>query len=712
MKSRDMRIGIAAVLAVVAANVLAADDGMVWGLMLQLGHNMWRQEPIWGEDAEDKADIYNKPYNRTKDDIWHEVTEYAAKKGVNLLLIDIGEAYRYPSHPELAVPGAWSPDKMRAELKRLRELGIEPIPKLNFSANHDEWLQGYARKVSTPEYYRVCADLIRDVCEVFDRPRLFHLGMDEERAAAQKSSYRSIVERQGELWWHDFLYLVGEVEKNGSKAWIWSDYNWVHHPQFVERMPHSVMQSNWHYTSLAHMVRNDFEIARRDFPEKWAGPLGFLELEAAKFDQIPCASTCNDTNNLEVVVKFCKEHVAKERIKGFLMAPWLRTYREKDRTGNKAACDLIEKARRIWESDVRDVVIYSDGRRGVEAAIEERKKGREPIVIGPGPGDPDTAFWERDWALVVNRGETLVDATKGKDGIWSVRTSSGKTYRAKRFVDRSKDEVGPSKFPIPPNWKTFLTREKALTKGDGHVQGMCVSHEAIYMSQQSRIFKFDWRGNLLTSVPVDKHTGDICLWKGRIYSAVCLPGKQPDGCRGRIEVFDAEDLSFIRRTKFERSADGITCVNGTIYIGLGPVLDKAKPFRGNYFGKFDAETLEPRCEPFIVDHGYDVSAGVQDIATDGERLYINFYTPEEGTPCFFVFDLDFNVLGAHVFGWRNGHDVVGGGKDGAVRFVWLETVGWMRKDAYPQALVNYAELKDGKISDLSQHIIFRKPKER
>ncbi|MCQ2411194.1 MAG: CTP synthase, partial [Elusimicrobiaceae bacterium] len=44
----------------------------------------------------------------------------------NLLLIDIGEAYRYPSHPGLAVPGAWSPEKMRTELKRLRELGIEP----------------------------------------------------------------------------------------------------------------------------------------------------------------------------------------------------------------------------------------------------------------------------------------------------------------------------------------------------------------------------------------------------------------------------------------------------------------------------------------------------------------------------------------------------------------------------------------------------------
>ena len=34
--------------------------------------------------------------------------------------------------------------------------------------------------VSTPEYYKVCADVIRDTAEVFGTPRYFHLGFDEE----------------------------------------------------------------------------------------------------------------------------------------------------------------------------------------------------------------------------------------------------------------------------------------------------------------------------------------------------------------------------------------------------------------------------------------------------------------------------------------------------------------------------------------------------
>ena len=50
------------------------------------------------------------------------------------------------------------------------------------------------------------------------------------------------------------------------------------------------MQSNWHYFLMQHLVRNDAEIAKLDWPEAWAGPLGFLELEEAKYDQIPCAS--------------------------------------------------------------------------------------------------------------------------------------------------------------------------------------------------------------------------------------------------------------------------------------------------------------------------------------------------------------------------------------------------------------------------------------
>ena len=108
------------------------------------------------------------------------------------------------------------------------------------------------------------------------------------------------------------------------------------------------MQSNWHYFLLQHMVRNDAEIAKMDWPEAWAGPLGFLELEKAKYDQIPCGPNYKLPENFEILVRFCMERVARERIKGFLMTPWAHSYGEEGRKKLLEACDLVENVRRVW----------------------------------------------------------------------------------------------------------------------------------------------------------------------------------------------------------------------------------------------------------------------------------------------------------------------------------------------------------------------------
>ena len=60
----------------------------------------------------------------------------------------------------------------------------------------------------------MCEDVIRDVVEIFDNPRLFHLGYDEETFVAQRDC-RYVVLRQGTMWWHDFLWFVKVTEKSG-----------------------------------------------------------------------------------------------------------------------------------------------------------------------------------------------------------------------------------------------------------------------------------------------------------------------------------------------------------------------------------------------------------------------------------------------------------------------------------------------------------------
>ena len=357
----------------------------------------------------------------------------------------------------------------------------------------------------------------------------------------------------------------------------------------------------------------------------------------------------------------------------------------------------------------------------IRAHIAPRHHGAEPVLAaGDSMGDYAmlTEFKDLQLALVMRRNwkkppmRELVErggrvVAQGRDEVRGCFIPTPESIEPQLETVRAPHPA----LPIPPNWEPILTRPGALAKGSGHVQGFCVTSNAIYATLHDGLYKFDWYGHLLMHVSADKHQGDICFWNGKLYTAVSIPKNVPK--RGRIDVWD-ENLKKIGTTEFVRSSDGITCMDGVLYVGLGSARNPDKPFRGSYFGKFDAETLQPIGEPFLVDHGFDSSAGVQNIATDGEKLYINFYTPEEEYPCFFVFDKDFNVLQSHVFGWRHGLDLVGGGEPGTVRLIYALTINcWSKASKQPldpapsQNLFRYAELKDGKLRDITRYIKFR-----
>lgn len=289
----------------------------LWGMLLHFGVNMWSDIPVasWGQLKGEQLELVcQADHLRFDEKVWQTIVSRMKDAGMNLLVIDLGEAVQYESHPELAVKGSWTVERFRKELVRLRQLGIEPIPKLNFSAAHDTWLKEYGKQVSTSVYYNVCADLIKEVCGIFDKPRFFHLGYDEETAGHQ-SQYSISIVRQGELWWHDFLFFVKEVEKQGVRPWIWSDYYWNHPEEFLNRMPKSVLQSNWYYGAA-------FE------PEKQKMVKTYIDLDKAGFDQIPTGSNWATNVNFKGTVEFCRQNISKERLKGFLMAPWFFTLPE------------------------------------------------------------------------------------------------------------------------------------------------------------------------------------------------------------------------------------------------------------------------------------------------------------------------------------------------------------------------------------------------
>ncbi len=307
-------------------------DDKIWATLLHLSFNMWEEyvsphRPFRGY----------RPTLELSEQLWNDALTKMASEGMNMVVIDLGNAVRYDSHPEIAVRNAWTTTRLRNEIQRIRQMGLEPIPKLNFSATHDAWLKEYSRMVSTEKYYSVCADLIKEVIDIFDKPRFFHLGYDEETASNQKH-YKYVVVRQNDCWWKDFYFFVDEVQKNGSRPWIWSDYMW-HHPElFFKNMPKSVVQSNWYYgesfdTSLTRIK-------------------AYLELEAHGYDQIPTGGYLGpgyfvEENEASIIntVQFCKKNISDTRLLGFLQTFWKPTLAE-NRESILKGIELIGNARR------------------------------------------------------------------------------------------------------------------------------------------------------------------------------------------------------------------------------------------------------------------------------------------------------------------------------------------------------------------------------
>jgi hypothetical protein len=237
-----------------------------------------------------------------------------AAAGMNMVIIDLGDAVLYESHPEIAVRNAWTPEKLKNELVKIRKLGLEPIPKLNFATTHDTWMGEYSHMVSSKKYYEVCRDLIDEVIKIFSTPRFFHLGMDEETAGHQKHHTYAVI-RQQDLWWGDLYFLIGEVEKQNVRPWIWSDYAWNYPEVFFKKMPKSVLQSNWYYGSSF----TGLEEPNKKYVELYD------ELEARGYDQVPTGSNHSNDTNMESTVEYCKKRIDPSRLYGFMTAPWRPT---------------------------------------------------------------------------------------------------------------------------------------------------------------------------------------------------------------------------------------------------------------------------------------------------------------------------------------------------------------------------------------------------
>jgi len=305
-----------------------------WFYLAHFSNNMWvnplvDKRGIHGKDVSAFWSPYanGTTYLRFEEDYWKDLTAQLKEAGCTSIVLDVGDGIVFDSHPEIASDGAWSKQKFADELARLRAMGFEVLPKLNFSASHDLWLGEYARMLSTSIYYKVTADIIAETAELFDHPRFFHLGMDEETSGHQVH-YNYMVVRQGEQWWYDFNKLIAATEKTGCRPWIWSDFAWSHEEEFFANMSREVVQSNWYYSGIP---------AEGEYVKYLSL---FNKLNDAGFDQIPTGSNWSLADNFSQLAAYCKENIDEKYLLGMMQTPWFPTLRETAQKHDGAIADM------------------------------------------------------------------------------------------------------------------------------------------------------------------------------------------------------------------------------------------------------------------------------------------------------------------------------------------------------------------------------------
>lgn len=320
------------------------DNKMMWGFMIKFGSNMWQKPGQKFPDCMDEELRYKERMFCDRN-VWRSVTDVLPSCGINTLLIDVGEGIKLDSHPELAVQGSWDKSEFKEELERLREIGLTPIPKLNFSSGHNAWLGEYSYMVGSQTYYQVCEEVLLEVMELFGYPEFFHLGLEEETYPGQQF-YPVITIRQPYKQIEDAGKLFQHCFKHNVRPWMWIDAASIKgfggDECFRENIPKEVLISNWYYRGFYDGEPNERILLYNKLGE-WG------------YEQVPTCSNWSYYLNSRHTMRYCKETIDKSSIRGYLTAPWLFTIPD-NYYGLIDAAHLFGQAKkRIYPEYAKDV---------------------------------------------------------------------------------------------------------------------------------------------------------------------------------------------------------------------------------------------------------------------------------------------------------------------------------------------------------------------
>ena len=119
------------------------------------------------------------------------------------------------------------------------------------------------------------------------------------------------------------------MERNGSRAVMWSDKICDGREAFLARMPKDVLLSPWYYGTNFSEKNLAWDASYEKKNGTWEVQrnlaASFVALNDAGYDLLPCTSNWSRDEAAEALVSFCKTRLDPKRLKGIYTAPWQRT---------------------------------------------------------------------------------------------------------------------------------------------------------------------------------------------------------------------------------------------------------------------------------------------------------------------------------------------------------------------------------------------------
>lgn len=173
--------------------------------------HMAHYDPAWNLRKESEA-----PFSL---EVGLAVLDKMKESGFNTVILDIADGVIYKSHPELTRHYSVPMDDLKQFADRARELGIDFIPKLNFSRSgrnlHDKWLYPHWDELNfvskRAEYRKVALDVMEEIINVCKPQNYFHIGMDEDH-------HRSLTQ-----YVETIKFFDNYLKSKGLQTVVWND---------------------------------------------------------------------------------------------------------------------------------------------------------------------------------------------------------------------------------------------------------------------------------------------------------------------------------------------------------------------------------------------------------------------------------------------------------------------------------------------------------